>query len=469
MRLLKGVVLGFAACLAASAAAQDADPLERPAEPLSYARICDASGAAFFVVPGAASCRAPGGQGLAGRHRFGPRTIAGGATGCGDDIAREARGFVTGPSRATSQIDGSGVRSEVFPRSGFTGSVGLTFGVTRSFLQADPIWISADTYAARDDERRTSAGSRAYGTTFVDKAFIRFAGLTAGQARTFQADAQDCAKRGGFDVTIGSFAYTATFGDGFPTWIALEDRSSRRPAALGTIASWPESAPISINGISAPSFRTGSGGGEVPDIVGDFRGAGPFGTVQVDAAALQAYAGLFTNQALAAPSPAYPIPPLPSNSYGLAGQAGDQPNMDYLSPGDRLWLQAAYENGVYGTAAGTSTGATSGAADGDRAAERGLRMDRQLHLRASSGQGKRRGRVQALFVADLQLGGLWSLPGRSVLSRCHSRVRRRHGNAETRGDRGRPELRRDARRRLRYRRGVHVYRREAGSSRRCAG
>jgi hypothetical protein len=104
----------------------------------------------------------------------------------------------------------------------------------------------------------------------------------------------------------------------------------------------------------------------VPDIVGDFRGAGPFGTVQVDAAALQAYAGLFTNQALAAPSPAYPIPPLPSNSYGLAGQAGDQPNMDYLSPGDRLWLQAAYENGVYGTAAGTSTGATSGAADGDR-------------------------------------------------------------------------------------------------------
>jgi hypothetical protein len=357
MRLSNGVALGLAACLAGPAAALAAERFASSG-PLDYVRVCNSSGAAFFVVPGAVSCRPPGGSGVSSQHRFGPRTIAGNANSCDEDIAREARGFVTGPSRATSRTGGG----EGSPPDDFSGPVALPRKGSLSFLEADPIWTST-----RRGGRRAATHSRAYSAAFVDDAFIKFAGFAAGLSTTVPADMPECAKSFGFDKVVGSLAYTGTFGAGFPTWIAFADRSSEYPARIGTIASWPEADPISINGISAPSFRSGSGVQEVSEIVGDFRGTRNWGGVQVDAAAVPVHAGLFTNQALAAPSPAYPIPPLPGNSYGLAGQTGVQPNMDYLSPGDRLWLQAAYENRSYGAVAGGGSGSISSTADAGRA------------------------------------------------------------------------------------------------------
>ncbi len=153
-------------------------------------------------------------------------------------------------------------------------------------------------------------------------------------------------------------AHTATFGEGFSTSLSFEEPVSRPVADFASIASLPDAAPISINGISAPSFR-GSPAPEVQAIVGKLRQDQPLGAVQLDAAAaLQVHAGLIASEADADPSPAYPIPVLPSQSHGSAGHGGIQ-SKDYLSPGDRLWLQAAYENGAYGTIAGAPAPSSS--------------------------------------------------------------------------------------------------------------
>lgn len=161
-------------------------------------------------------------------------------------------------------------------------------------------------------------------------------------------------------------AYTATFDEGHSTSISFDEPASRVVGAFASISSAPDAKPISINGISAPAFR----GGPVPevqDIVGNIRRDEPLGAVQLDsAAALQVHAGLFAGEAHADPSLAYPVPALPTNSIGLSSQGGTQPNMDYLSPGDRLWLQAAYGNGAYGTIADAPTVAGSGEVDPSR-------------------------------------------------------------------------------------------------------
>jgi Porin subfamily len=45
---------------------------------------------------------------------------------------------------------------------------------------------------------------------------------------------------------------------------------------------------------------------------------------------------------------------VPSPTFGFAVQGGVQLNADYLSPGDKLWLQAAYEKGAFGYIAGSN-------------------------------------------------------------------------------------------------------------------
>jgi hypothetical protein len=151
-------------------------------------------------------------------------------------------------------------------------------------------------------------------------------------------------------------AYTATFGPWAPIYLAPKKPAPLPAAGLTTIASRPDAEPIAINGISAPSFHGGAGG-EVPDIIGIINQEHPLGSVQLDAAAaLRVHAGLFPDPRPEVPSPAYTIPVAPSDPHESIGH---RLGMDYLSPGDRLWLQAAYENPAYVTVTGAAPSPTS--------------------------------------------------------------------------------------------------------------
>ena len=56
MKLVKSLLLGSAAGIAAVAGANAADLPSRKAAPASFVKICDAYGAGFFYIPGTDTC-----------------------------------------------------------------------------------------------------------------------------------------------------------------------------------------------------------------------------------------------------------------------------------------------------------------------------------------------------------------------------------------------------------------------------
>jgi hypothetical protein len=88
--------------------------------------------------------------------------------------------------------------------------------------------------------------------------------------------------------------------------------------------------------------------------------------VQLSAAAHQLRDSLFAMTALTTPPGAFAFPALTSNSFGFAVQGGVQLNADYLSPGDKLWLQAAYEKGAFSYIAGNNLAYSYGSVNQNR-------------------------------------------------------------------------------------------------------
>ena len=62
MKLVKSLLLGSAAGLAAIAGAQAADLPAKKAVAVEYVRVCSAYGAGFFYIPGTETCLRIGGR-----------------------------------------------------------------------------------------------------------------------------------------------------------------------------------------------------------------------------------------------------------------------------------------------------------------------------------------------------------------------------------------------------------------------
>ncbi len=307
------------------AGARAADLPARQAAPIEYVRICDAYGAGFFYVPGTDTCL------RVARSR--------------DAIDFAAPGLVELDSRNQSP-----------------------WGSSRTFVRADAFYGSSGSAALGSlgqqlNTFNTVAGTSASRvTTVLDKAFAQFAGLTAGQAQSmfdFYANAHNYSSLRGSNATVALLAYTAIFGNGFSATLSFEDKPDRRAAIGSTIAS-TTAAPITIGGVPATSFQGEPAGSRVPEIAGNLRLDQPWGAVQLSAAAHQLRDSLFAMTALTAPPSVFAFPALTSSSFGFAVQSGVQLNADYLSPGDKLWLQAAYEKGAFGYIAGNNLAYTYG-------------------------------------------------------------------------------------------------------------
>ena len=259
----------------------------------------------------------------------------------------------------------------------------------RAFLRVDSYFGSGGNSAtgslgSLSNTFNTTAGSSSSRyTTILNKAFIQFAGLTAGYAQSmfdFYADAYNYNNLRGSNATTALVAYTATLPNGFSATLSAEDQASRRANIASTIAGVTNAAGtatsvINIGGIRAASFQANPGGSRIPDIVGNLRVDQSWGAAQLTAAAHQNDASLFGAGALATPattpttagsSPSYAFPAATSNSYGFAVQGGIQLNADFLSPGDKFWLEAAYEKGAFSYIAGNNLGFNYGAVNQNR-------------------------------------------------------------------------------------------------------
>jgi hypothetical protein len=380
MKLVKGLLLGSAAALVSVGSAQAADLPTHKAAPVEYVRICDAYGAGFFYIPGTETCLKIGGMVLGEFRGFNPSyQISGsGFYGQGAQRARTVNGFVFngyGPSAGqyTNHRERDATHFNALGRVELDARNATPWGTLRAFLRVDSYWGSGGNSSTGNlggiAFNTTASNRQARESTIINKAFIQFAGLTAGRAQSmfdFYADAYNFAGLRGSNATVGLLSYTATFGGGFSATLSFEDQASRRAAVLSTLASLPGADPLLINGIAGTSFQGNPGGARVPDIVANLRYDDKWGSVQVSAAAHQVNASLFSSTATANSPTTYAYPALTSNSYGFAVQGGINLKMDYLAPGDQLWLQAAYEKGAYGYIAGNNLGFNYNAVNANR-------------------------------------------------------------------------------------------------------
>lgn len=308
MKLAKSLLLGSAAGIVAVAGAQAADLPTKKAAPVEYVRVCDAYGAGFFYVPGTRDCLKIGGRVRAEYAWLSSRNMAFVRTGAvaATPANPTGLGLVTPTSsRAQNQ---SGFRAR--GRIELDHRTQTSWGTLRTFVRFE---VTRNTGIYNGNANGTSNGN---GGVNVDKAFIQFAGITAGRALSmfdFYADNFNWGALRDSDTNANLLAYTATFGGGFSATISLEEGVNR----FGN-----------LSGVAYAGTR-------LPDVIANLRVDQGWGSAQLSGALTprRTVAG----NGFGAPSKDY---------VGWAIQGGVKINLPMLAAGDELWLQAAYAVGA---------------------------------------------------------------------------------------------------------------------------
>lgn len=349
MKLLKSSLLASAAGFAAVAGAQAADLPVKKAVPIEYVRVCSAYGAGFFYIPGTDTCIR-----LSGRARldigYQPTSArsSNGSQGDTTGYIGLARINVDARTQTAYGTLRAFVRLQFASRTGATG--GLRSGTQERIGNA---------FAATGQDQ----AGRVQQFVNTDKAFIQFAGLTAGRASSFfdfyAHDFEFAGATANSDLqSTNLLAYTSKLGDsGLSATVSLEDPSFRRNTIYSQEAQTvgaPSRVLITTNALGVPTFSTVdvSQRNRMPDFVGVLRYDAAWGSAQLSAAVKE----LNTSNIIGNPTTPGSangfagglIGPGPSASseYGWAVQAGVKINMPFIAPGDTLYLQGAYGEGA---------------------------------------------------------------------------------------------------------------------------
>jgi hypothetical protein len=211
MAPVKRVLLGSAAGVFAVAGAQAAD-LAVKAKPVEYVKVCSLYGAGFWYVPGTDTCIKIGAFVKLQTHYHanagGPSMMGVAANGAGDTGGQQTR---TGTSQFTFNN-----RAAV----SFDMRTQTEYGTLRSYFDAF--------FQTQSNDNAAQLSSISLGNT---RAFIQFAGFTAGRMRSFfdmyfQGTYAFSGSRFGNDTSpngIVGAAYTWQFGGGLSASLSLED------------------------------------------------------------------------------------------------------------------------------------------------------------------------------------------------------------------------------------------------------
>ena len=317
MRVIKSLLLGAAAGLAATAGVQAAD-LPVKAKAVEYVKICSAYGAGFYYIPGTDICLRVGGAVRADYYHH-----AGGAF-------------------PNINLDVSGTRNEdshAFRGRGYIildARNNTAYGTLRAFLNIYQSWTTS------------SAGLGAAEGTNADRAFIQFAGFTFGRAQSFfdfygsTGPIANLVNWGGQGTGASGWnvlAYTAQLGNGLSATFALED-SRRKPihedAAIATS--------FGAGGAAPGNLRAGQ---QMPAVTANLRVDQAWGSAQI-MGALQELRTLSNNESALIVGDGHK-----TTGYAFGGGfTWNNPS----APGSQFGIQAAYAKGALGY---ITTGQTS--------------------------------------------------------------------------------------------------------------
>lgn len=332
MKLVKSLLLGSAAGLMAVAGAQAADlPVRKAAPVVDYVRVCSAYGVGFFFIPGSETCLR-----ISGRVRAEYRVQ--------DTFQRD--NDLTG-YRARGQLN-------------LDARTQTAYGTLRTFIRYE-LTYNSGAYGRPAVNFPGFLGGTGINTTVdLNKAFIQFAGITAGRATSFfdfYANALNFGGSYGSD-SYGQdpvvLAYTASFGSGFSATVSIEDPSARRVSPTLNVSTFGFPGTVGVFG-EAVNYS----GQRLPEIVGQLRVDQAWGSAQLSGALHQinvnnrlatvgvvGFPGILVSGVPGGPGVLGGTTDYADTEYGFAVQAGVKINLPMIAAGDQLWLQAAYADGA---------------------------------------------------------------------------------------------------------------------------
>jgi hypothetical protein len=319
MKMVKTLLLGSAAGLVAVTAGQAAD-MPVKAKPVEYVKICSLYGAGFYYIPGTDTCLKIGGWvrsemtwGTNGNSTTGPWDNTDDNNRLTSNFWSRERGYITADAR------------DMTP-----------YGVARGYIA---VGISSQNSGNEFNSAQFSA----------NRAFVQWAGFTAGQSVSFfdfytaaafliragQTPSEDTGDGG-----IWIWAYTAQLGSGFSATLSAEDRRTSQIIGLTGAA-----LPVTFVGVlpgAAYAPGVGYGGWQVPDIVGNLRVDETWGSAQIMAAAHE------VNPQYYGPGSTDVVDGHPSDQWGWVVGAGIKLNAPFIAQGDYAMAEVNYTQGATG-------------------------------------------------------------------------------------------------------------------------
>jgi hypothetical protein len=296
------LALAALAALGLAGTAQAADLAKKAPAAANYVKVCDAYGAGFFYIPGSDTCLQIGGYVWA-------------QYGIYKESAAYGLGFGT---RRTENLISTGVRMNIH----FDARTNTEMGLLRSYVEVQQT-IGSQPW---------SNGLTGSSQVSLEKAFIQFAGLTAGRATSmfdfYTGDhLSSIFETAHSDSIVNLLAYTFSFGNGITATASIEDPTTGNGAGRR----WS----VDSNPLSATFNQFGTspyGAVKLPDIVGNLNIAQSWGSAQI--------MGVLHEDRTVLPAP------VQASKLGYAVGAGVKINLPMLGESDTLALQAAYSKGA---------------------------------------------------------------------------------------------------------------------------
>jgi porin-like protein len=339
MTIFRNFLLASAASFVAVGGTQAAD-LPVKAKPVEYVKICSVYGVGFYYIPGTNTCLK-----LGGYLRAEVDLNAGGTLtpGVGPVVAGN-RDFVDN-RESQSLVERTRILWTLDARTQ------TEYGTLRSYSRTGIQWTTGDS---------VNVGSGA--TAYIDRAFLQFAGLTAGRAVSF-FDIYSFSLHSHQTNIIGSdsggtginmFAWTTELGAGLSASVSAEERTSRDKPIINTIGTAGFFNIAAANNLGTGTLSS-QGGQTLPNFVGNVRLDQAWGAVQASIAAHKVTPAYYSTGtaaaagggALASGSGAGGLQTLghPSDQWGFAGTIGTVINLPW-SAGDTFGAQFVYGVGA---------------------------------------------------------------------------------------------------------------------------
>ena len=360
MTLFKSLLLGSTVGFVAVAGAQAADLPSKKAAPATYVKVCDTVGAGFFAIPGTDTCVK-----LGGRVRF----DAGYAPTSDNYVAKTGTVAYT----ATAPTGGfvTGTTSSSAPTSVTTGSASVNTATTvagagQKITSVQDTWgmhargridIDARTPSAYGVVRtvaliRLSQSSGVLGASqspissinetysadkfgksgpTLERAFMQFAGFTAGRASEIFAAGPSLSF--GANTHFPSFAngalqlaYTAVLGGGFSVTVGVEDNADHGQQNLEAAS-------------SSKSRQTPYDA--MPLVAGRLEWAQGWGTINVSGAWVNNRSVKYSDDTITTSPVTYDKT---MSGYAYAGFL--TLNADMITKGDKFYLLGGFSSGI---------------------------------------------------------------------------------------------------------------------------